>query len=78
VTTATVLPLRGTPLLPTTPVTVLRRDGRGPLGRLALGAAPRRLHSEVYPVLVASHAGAEPADLVVHGTTATVLLGDEQ
>jgi hypothetical protein len=53
VTTATVLPLRGTPLLPTTPVTVLRRDGRGPLGRLPLGA-------------------------VVHGTTATVLLGDEQ
>ena len=77
-TTATVLPLRGSPLLPTTPVTVLRRDGRGPLGTLPLGAAPRRLHPGVYPVLVASHAGAESADLVVHGTTATVRLGDEQ
>jgi hypothetical protein len=58
VATATVLPLRGTPLVPTPPVTSLRRVGRGPLGTLPVGA--------------------EPADLVVDGTTATVLLGDEQ
>lgn len=60
------------------PVTVLRRDGRGPLGTLPLLAAPRRLHPRAYQVLVASHAGVEPAGLAVHGTMATVRLGDEQ
>ena len=53
------------------------RSRRRIVGTLPQGAAPR-LHPGVYPVLVATHAGAEPADLVVHGATATVRFGDEQ
>ena len=76
VTTAIVLPLRGTPLLPTTPDTALRRDGSGPFRALSLSAAP--CQRGVCPVLVPTHGRAEPADPLVHGTMATVWFGDEQ